>query len=136
MKYAFPIRHRFRLAMLPMILWANACVMGGRSASPTSASAVIALEEIEVSSAPNAFDLISQARPNWLRGRGSPSFRRSAPILPVVYVDRVRQGSVDVLRGILIGAIHEVRYLDATSATTRYGDGHGGGVIEVTLRRG
>jgi hypothetical protein len=55
--------------------------------------------------------------------------------LPVVYIANVRQGSVEVLRSIAITGVLALRYLDAVSATTRYGDGHSGGVIEVDLRR-
>ncbi|HSG08784.1 MAG TPA: hypothetical protein VLA36_10535 [Longimicrobiales bacterium] len=124
-----------RLASLLVLLAAGACVMGGQISPPSGPSSVLARDEIDVSTATNAYDLVYQARPNWLRGRGSPNLRGTGPVLPVVYVGRVRQGSVEVLRGIAISGLLELRYLDAISATTRYGDGHSGGVIEVDLRR-
>lgn len=118
-----------------LLLAAGACVMGGQFSPPAGPSSLIARDEIDTSSATNAYDLVYQVRPNWLRGRGSPNLRGGPPVLPVVYVAHVRQGSVEALRGITTNALLELRYMDATSATTRYGDGHSGGVIEVDLRR-
>ena len=125
-----------RVLVASMLLFATgACVMGGQLSPPAGPSSVIDRDEIDVSSANNAYDLVYQVRPNWLRGRGSPNLRGGSPVLPVVYVGNVRQGSVEVLRGIATNALLQLRYMDATSATTRYGDGHSGGVIEVDLRR-
>lgn len=117
------------------LLSLGACVMGGQMSTPAGPSSLIARDEIDTSPATNAYDLVYQIRPLWLRGRGSPNLRGGAPVLPVVYVGHVRQGSVEALRGIATNGLLELRYLDATSATTRYGDGHSGGVIEVDIRR-
>lgn len=92
------------------------------------------LDEIEKSTAPNAYELLRQVRPNWLRGRGSPDLRGSAPVLPVVYVGQSRYGSVETLRGISRTSLQQMRYIDAPTATTRYGSGHSGGIIMVTIR--
>jgi len=124
-----------RLAACLVLLAAGSCVMGGQISPPAGASSVLGTDEIDVSTATNAYDLVYQARPNWLRGRGSSNLRGSGPVLPVVYLAHVRQGSVEVLRGIAITGLLELRYVDAVTATTRYGDGHSGGVIEVDLRR-
>jgi len=129
-----PSRDLRILAFCATLLIAGACVMGGRVTPQSRASAVIGRDEIDVSTATNAYELVYQVRPNWLRGRG-PQNLRGTPVLPVVYVAHVRQGSVEVLRGLATNTLLELRYVDATTATTRYGEGHGGGVIEVDLRR-
>jgi hypothetical protein len=46
-------------------------------------------------------------------------------------MDNVRLGTVDVLRRIDAALVEEVRYVNAKDATTRYGTGHAGPVIEV-----
>lgn len=123
-------------AALALLLLLGGCVAGGtRSASPSRFSNVVELEEIETSTATNAYDLLQQVRPIWLRSRGAADLRGGSPVLPVVYVAGVRQGGPEVLRGVSTLTILRIRYVDATSATTRYGEGHSGGVIDVTLRR-
>lgn len=103
--------------------------------APTLSPDVIGLDEIDASSAANAYDLISQVRPNWLRGRGTPSIRNSQVQLPVVYLEDRRQGGLEVLRGLHTAGVAELRYINATTATTRFGNGHAGGVIQVVPRR-
>lgn len=123
-------------AALALLLLAGACVAGGtRSASTSSFSDVVELEEIEASTASNAYDMVRQIRPQWLRGRGSTNLRGGEPVLPVVYVSGAREGSVEALRNIPTLALLRLRFVDAPTATMRYGEGHSGGVIEVTLRR-
>lgn len=124
------------LAVLTSALFLGACVAGGSSSgSPSRFSNVVEMDEIETSTATNAYDLLQQVRPLWLRSRGSADLRGGAPVLPVVYVTGVRQGGLEVLRGISTLTVRSIRYVDATSATTRYGEGHSGGVIDLTLRR-
>lgn len=117
------------------VLLATGCSFGGQSAqAPGRASDVITMEEIEAAEVPTAYDVVARLRPNWLRGRGSPTLR-SGPVLPVVYVAGVRQGSVETLRNLSRTGVTRLRFIDATTATTRWGSGHSGGVIEVTVRR-
>ena len=113
----------------------GACVMGGQAAPQGGRSAVVSGDEIERSTAANAYELLVQVRPNWLRGRGSPNLRGSPAVRPVVYIANVRQGGIDYLRTIAIASLVELRYVDAITATTRYGEGHSGGIIEVDVRR-
>jgi hypothetical protein len=130
--------HVSRLVLAAAFALASAgsgCAVGGPAVAPSLGSNVIKLDEVERSTATNAYDLVSQARPNWLRGRGAPNLRGAPEVLPVVYIGTTRQGSAETLRAISIQGIQELRYINATSATTRYGEGHGGGVIEVVIRR-
>jgi hypothetical protein len=49
-------------------------------------------------------------------------------------VDRARFGELDVLRNIAVQDVESIRFIPARDATTLYGTGYGGGVIEVTTR--
>ena len=55
-----------------------------------------------------------------------------------VYLDGVHLGGVDMLKGISTPAIQYLRYINGTDATTRWGIGHGRGVIfiERSLKQG
>jgi hypothetical protein len=48
-----------------------------------------------------------------------------------VYLNNVRHGGVMSLRDILVTDIQEIRFISASDATTRWGTGHGSGVIMV-----
>ncbi len=66
-------------------------------------------------------------RPRWLRGRGGD--------LPVVYVEQVRRGELEVLERLVPEDVAELRFLSAGDATLRFGTNHAGGAILVSLKR-
>lgn len=73
--------------------------------------------------ASNAMEVIRRLRPAWLLARGPD---------PVVYVDNVRRpGGVDALFNVPVGQIRLLEFIGAADATTRWGTGHTGGVIQV-----
>lgn len=115
-----------------LVLAACATSVGG---SARGARNVITAQEIATTTAQDAYDVIARLRPRWLQSRGAASIRDPAPQLPVVYVDRIRMGGLEVLRTLNITDILELRYYSASDATTRYGTDHAGGVIEVYTRR-
>lgn len=53
-----------------------------------------------------------------------------------VHIDDVRVGDVDVLRTIPATAVASIRWLSASDASTKYGNGHTAGVIAVTTLAG
>jgi len=132
-----PHGRRGLLALLALLPALAACGAGAARGGPGSSLSpdLIGLDEIEASTTTNAWDLISQVRPNWLRGRGTPSLRNTQVPLPLVYLDDRRQGDLNVLRSFPTGGIAELRYINATTATTRFGNGHAGGVIQIVPRR-
>jgi hypothetical protein len=82
-----------------------------------------------------AYEVVQRFHPTWLRARGSTSFG-GGPAPVIVYVDQVRAGGVNELRNLRASEIEEIRYLDASDATLRFGTDHGGGAILVETRRG
>ena len=84
---------------------------------------VITQEEIEKSSATDAYDLIKRLRPQWFTRRGVASGRVTTDAggglddraEVVAYVDGIRTGD---LTAIAVELIKEVRFLSASDATT------------------
>ncbi|MBX9927449.1 MAG: hypothetical protein K2X99_00920 [Gemmatimonadaceae bacterium] len=88
--------------------------------------------------ATNAYDVVNQLRPQWLRppvgltassnaggeGGGAKSI--------VVYIDDMRQQGLDDLRTVRFSVLAELRYLDQNRALIMRGPGHEAGAIEVT----
>lgn len=73
--------------------------------------------------ASTAMEVVRRLRPAWLLARGAD---------PVVYVDNVRRpGGVDALFSVPVGQIRWLEFIGAADATTRWGTGHTGGVIQV-----
>ena len=73
--------------------------------------------------ASTAMEVVRRLRPAWLLARGAD---------PVVYVDNVRRpGGVDALFNVPVGQIRLLEFIGAADATTRWGTGHTGGVIQV-----
>ncbi|MHB1096923.1 MAG: hypothetical protein ACYC3F_12195 [Gemmatimonadaceae bacterium] len=77
----------------------------------------------------SAYDVVRALRSNWLSTRGIASLRLKTEVQ--VYLDGVHLGDVEMLQGISTPAIQYIRYFNGTDATTRWGIGHGRGVIYV-----
>lgn len=121
----------FALAFLP------ACASSGDGERVPRGSADHIIEaEVEAANVTNAYELVERLRPNWLRGRGAASAMNPGSEIPIVYIDNTRLGDLQNLRGIEIRSVREMRYIRAADATTRWGTGHAGGVIQVTMRSG
>jgi outer membrane cobalamin receptor len=106
------------------------------SSAPRASRDHITRAQIEQMPVQNAYELVQRLRPEYLREqRGVSSLRVTTPLLAVVYVDGVRRGRPESLRELRPTEIEEIRFMNGTDATTRYGTDHGGGVIDVKTRR-
>jgi hypothetical protein len=116
------------LAVLALALLVAACSTTGTGDSgPRRNRNVITAEELaEVVGAYTAHDAIRRLRANWLSGRGGDA--------PRVLVDGVNLGGPDVLTRYRIDTVREIRFLEPSDATMRFGTGFGGGAIEVITR--
>ena len=117
-------------------------VAAGRASSKTAAQAgaphrstgnVIAGDELTGTGATNVYEAVQRLRPQWLT---SARIRRggSGDEL-VVYLDSNRYGTLTSLRSLSLGGIQEVRYYGASEATNRFGTGHTGGAIVVSMSK-
>ncbi len=85
----------------------------------------------------DAYEIVSRLRPEVLREqRGPVSVVNPSLSVSIVYIDGVRRGGPEVLRGLWPGEVEEIRFMSATDATVRYGTDHGAGVIEIKSRQG
>ncbi|MFQ5865846.1 MAG: hypothetical protein ACE5IW_11515 [bacterium] len=93
----------------------------------------ISSEEIQKSTASNAYDLIRNLRPHWLWGRGAKSIHYEEAPYPVIYVNESREGDINSLSTISTEYITEIRFLSSGDATIRFGLNHAGGAILITI---
>lgn len=106
-----------------------------QSSRPRTSRDLITAEELASIDAQTALQAVQRLRPNFLQTRGGASMSiTSGPVNVVVYVDQTRMGGPNTLSQIPVTEIREIRYLNATDATQRYGTGHGAGAIIVTRK--
>ncbi|MFN2567279.1 MAG: hypothetical protein ABR499_19965 [Gemmatimonadaceae bacterium] len=96
---------------------------------------VITTEELAARPTLTARQVIEQLRPQFLRTRGTTTLGNAATQDVIwVYLDGTRMGTVEVLNNIGAHEIREIRYLNPSEATNRYGTGHVQGAILVTRK--
>ncbi len=133
-----------RCASVVLALVVSACAssqdtpFGGEFETSAAASQgnsrLIVRAQLERLAGLSAGEVVETLNPRWLRSRSvsvnyGPSYAR------VVVNGTVRRVLADLYR-MSTDNIETMRYLSATDATTKYGTGYAGGVIEVTMRRG
>lgn len=111
-----------------------ACSAGAAAgaASPRQQRDLLTPERIRETGATNAYDVVANLRPHWLRTRGTDSFQ--SPTEVQVYLNESRLGGVETLRSISTIEIAYIRYFDGLSASARWGLDHGQGAIYVVTR--
>ena len=127
------------------ILAANAQL---RNDAPRRDNNLISTAELEGIATTNLLDVVQSLRPQWLRGRGAKTLQtvtvtvggetleipRETPI--VVYQENIRLGDLHVLRDLSPTGIASIQYLDSRAATQRWGTGHVGGAILLSMKSG
>jgi len=125
-----------RIALLLLFLSACQSAPGAGGGSRPSPNLITEAELTDIP-ALTAYQAIQRLRPGWLRTRAS-SIRGASGVryTAQIFVDGVPRGDLDVLNGIDVRDVKEMRYLSASDATTRYGTGYPGGTIEVLMKQG
>jgi len=96
---------------------------------------IITEEEINASSANNAYEIVQLLRPMLLNQAQMRSADLYSAVESVVFVNNVRHGiGSETLRTIPAFGILKIEYLKPSEATTRYGTGLGGGAFLITLK--
>ena len=113
------------------------CASSGTSPQQGSGSSrnVITREQLEALPSISARDAIDRLHRQWLRGRGSTIQTSTGRVYPKVFLDNRPYGELDVLRGFGTEELEEIRYISASDATTRFGTGYPGGIINLITRR-
>ena len=129
-----------KTVMCAMALMLVACGGGGAGTTaqpdtqprPTRGPAdMISEAEINTTSYQNALEVVQGLRPSMMRPRGTSSSQYQV----VAYMDDVRLIDLNGLATIPSERVKEIRYVNSRDATTRWGTGHGSGVILVTTKR-
>ena len=129
-----------KTVLCAMALTLVACGGGGSgtAAQPNTASRpirgpadIISEAEIKATSYQNALEVVQGLRPTMMRPRGTSTSQYQV----VAYMDDVRLIDLNGLSTIPSERVKEIRYINARDATTRWGTGHGSGVILVTTKR-
>jgi hypothetical protein len=139
------MRARVLMAAI-LVAVSSGCSSSGSSSQPAGAPRapsrqqdVITAAEIaeRAADASNALQIVQKLRPQMLttRGRFSPADSSDAGARPKVVVDGVAYGQIENLVNVNAISVNEIRYLNATDATTRFGTGYVGGVILVTTKK-
>lgn len=136
------LRPMSRLAPLTLIfavVVATGCAPARTNGDGDARSGALTYEELRSyeASYSTLYEVIDAYRAEWLDPRGQISVRANPRAhLPVVFVEGSERGQAPVLRNIAVTDVERVEFLDPGEATTRYGAGYPGGVIEVKLRGG
>jgi len=108
---------------------------GGSSAGNPGTLTLQEIQDVETQYN-NMLSVIENLRPAWLQDRGNVSLNLEGAGDVVVFVDGNRRGSVESLRQISPLNVGAAEYLNAREATTRYGTGYAGGIINIETREG
>jgi hypothetical protein len=119
-----------------LLVFGLACALPPAPTRISTDSNFIASDEIDALQAATAHEVIRKLRPNFLSYRGETSFNksRSSPY-PTIYLDGISFGSIESLRTIPAIQIASIRLYRSWEATTKFGMGNMGGVLEITTKR-
>lgn len=106
---------------------------GGQTATRAArgSSILIVRAELEEFSGRSAWEAVESLRRRWGQPQRGADFGARSDFAKVV-VDGTVRGDLAELRMIPSDNVENMRYLSASDATTKYGTGYMGGVIEVT----
>ncbi|MBA4156979.1 MAG: hypothetical protein H0X65_05835 [Gemmatimonadetes bacterium] len=128
------MKHFFRSLLLACVVLATACATApapdGTVArrNPT----LITAEEIQASSASNVAELIQSLRPSWVRGARVTGAGGEDAGSVAVFLNQARLGGLSELQQMTLGGITSITFVDARTATQRWGTGHSQGAIVVS----
>lgn len=92
----------------------------------------ITKDEIDLSSASTAYELIYNLRNIWLRPTRIHSINFGNDVYPIVYVGGHKFGVISSLRSIPKNSIAQIEFLRPDEALTKLGPEHLGGAIIIT----
>ena len=124
--------HPRHLLVLPLVLVLVACGAGTRRGG--GSTNLITRQQLEALETMSAYDAIQRLRPTWLQSRG-PTSLGGGPTLPRLHINNSRTSALDELRTIPIHEVETMEYMGPGDATTLFGTGYPGGVIELRTRR-
>ena len=123
-----------RKAYVPIVLGMlvlAACASTGTTTAARSSRSAITADEIAAIQVRTALDAVERLRPTWLRSRGMTNVRSGEQDHPIVFLNGNRYGEIGTLRDIQATDVVTISFIEPSDATTRYGTGYPGGIIDV-----
>jgi hypothetical protein len=113
----------------------SACASASGSATPSATGGryVITEAELQAATERTVYEMIQRQRPTFFRSRQVRSNTTPVPEPVHVFVDGTRVEGVESLRLFTPKNVKEVRFYEPSEANVRFGTGHHGGLIAVTL---
>jgi hypothetical protein len=113
-----------------------------KAKKPRASRNLITREEVEKSvekGALNAYEVVQQLRRTWFRVRtdltATTGANTYAPNRPMIFMDMQPMGDdPELLRGVKLDLIKEIRFLSGPDATTLFGTGYPHGVIQLVTQ--
>jgi hypothetical protein len=107
----------------------------GATTRPTTSGGHYLLTEAELQASTDLtlYDAIQRLRPTFLRSRQVMSTSTPNPEPVHVFIDGTRAEGLYTLRMFTPKVVKEVRFYEPADANIRFGTGHHGGLIAVTL---
>jgi hypothetical protein len=123
------------LLALALLLASTACgSAAGAGPRPVSSSRLrLTQEEMQKAVYSDAYAAVENLRPSWLREYTMSLY--GGPERVQVYLDGIKLGGPEALRGISPTAVDHLEFLSAIEASQRYGLNHSAGAILVTTVR-
>ena len=125
-------RRAARTCVLAVVL--SGCATAGGPPASRGSSDLLTAAEMESWGAEDLRAVIQRMRPQWLQARKAMNLSGTLPT-SVVVDGLIQSGGVEVLRLYRAGNVQEVRWVDASDATTLYGLSMMSGAIVVVLKR-
>ena len=133
------------ITLLSAAVFGAGCASGGRAASTVTAAKatrgttgasryLVTEEELTNAGDRSAYEVLQQVRPSFLRSRDIQTTSNPYPAPVDVFVDGGRTEGLDALKNIRASTVKEMRFYEPQDANTKFGTGHNGGVIAVTLK--
>jgi hypothetical protein len=114
-----------------------ACVTTASQGSSGSGSDRNLITRAQLESIPSlsAYEAVERYHRDWLRGRSGTVRSDTGRSYPQVFVDGRPYGAIEALHQFTADTIEKIQFISAPDATTRYGTGYPGGIIDLVLRR-
>lgn len=130
--------HRAGVTLFCLVLtlgFLSACYPGRANSGSGANPNLIGNWELANLSDLTALEAIRRLRPNWLRAGSRPSIavETGGSSMPRVHLNGVPLQRLSELDQINAADIREMRFLNGTDATTRFGTGYMNGAILVTM---
>ncbi|HEX6576269.1 MAG TPA: hypothetical protein VF042_14980 [Gemmatimonadaceae bacterium] len=126
---------RNTLSAAALVLTLSACAHPSSFATASAYDPnLITFDQLASVRTQSAYDAIRKVRPSFFMSRGAVTILGSASASPIVYIDGMRFGTIEMLRQIPAISIAEVR-VDRTTGASNLGHSEMTGVIRITTRR-